>query len=1627
MKYLLDSRFLSRYSTAWNPLRESPLAYLLVIVNFIQLITLNGFAPPTSVGMMLRSWLEILKFVRFTSWVTLNVHPIFQAASFALLALTVSAGVYVVIFARNSSAIRKTAMVIFKSSMLICEFLLPIPVMDIIFRKYIPQTIFAPGNVGFLFEGNNLAHWFWTLYVVFAYLVYICFIPFFRLFEWPFRTVFEDRLKMRHRYVSHCYLYLPLVLFVLSWKSEEGGLSPLILNCFACVYGLVLVMGNLTWNLFQHPETHMLHGCLSAFYLSHSINMTIINQLTANTRIMDIVYFASAGFFIKIYYNVHQYIFHMPSQTFSKFSPFPSFSQLAERHTIFRLITVKNRTFVSSDSDAIHFIESHFYNCKDFSACPCASLRNKDDHSQLDIDLLRIANTKAFEELLAARLIAHFKTPESREFNSLESLIKIINYVAFEIGNPARACLILNAIASSGSKQKFSAILYEAILTDLQKMMTIDMSASDAARSQQSFYSALVFEDGLKELRGEESQVRQKYSELFAYLLDNNLVHLSVIHQKGRDLVKKIDKLEKKFESLSNLNCDSIELIDLLIRFKKEIKTDSNHSLSALNCRLRNVVQKQNLKRLGTKHDGGWKHHELTNSDEINIFLLVDLFENPGRILKSSDNFYEAFGYRNEQLHDRSTLNIHDLLPPTLKVPHKAALIKFRDYSNSLFGHHDFGRNLPAIAHNGLLVPTQVSVKIEIHNSQIYCAAALVPEQRSRNIILTDENGYIVAHTEGISNMMEGLGDFLRKDSMNICLMLPAVLPVIFPSGVRSLESMVLTNASMFMTHKQLREQSHNTNLWKNFQKISDSFKETSDQDLLPQEIRNFLSLLYLCTNDDTEEVLSASVTLKYNDFQALGAGFWEIEITNRTAHKGRSEKQSLKQVNTRHMSTSAVFDQNPQNRLTLPNSHFQTIKITDFFSGESSPDKSALLSAPDEDIFVQAQMKSSIPMNAMARERVTVLFETAGKFEEESLDSEPLKKAENNTGEKFKKSSLSNDSSKKNLPKRLRRDKEENGSLKSGSVATTSSFSSIRRLLATKNSLSYVRAYYVLGIFAALLIVVMSILQFVITNNAMNELTNLATLNIHPTQIAAYINVGMKEILKKAVIDKGLLPTKFSINSYGLIIWYWECYVNEFQVLLNDTTHKRIVKWHLENNLLNITDPLTGEVSQQSLTTTIGQLQTWNLELDMDLLYDKLIDDENYYPRLFFELNNDNIENNVLRLFAVIQDEIDKQNDLTVVLNFICLIIGCVIVVFVLLFLIGLWRKMHLKRQSILVVFCKISKKDLYYETSRLLNTSVQKTKKHQAKDGKDGSKIFSDRLSTNYVVTNPPYILLAVLNLIAFCLLILPFLICYIRLSVYSRTWGEGIVQYNMWELTRSHLLGFYSDANRVYLYINNQNGNFEHAIEKFENKSILFGEYVSEFGNFMAKFGKLSNQDLYDNDIGKALADSAAGTFCPYATGVPGVTEQMCNDYLGGIAQTGLGNTLSYVVELQKEYINRLKKSSDPASVLSEIGDHPYYEDNEFMLVILTRLQRMYSVSMHDNLMAYLDMEQRFLVAILAISIAAYLVVMLTSWTLLIRKFNIKINETMQILTILPESLLRGNNYIRNFLTREIKLKP
>ena len=859
------------YNFAPNPLRESAFSHLLLIFHAAQILSLNGFVNPGSTKSVLRSWLEVIRITRFSTWSSLNIQPIFPVMLVVIFGTVVILGLYIILFNKRQ---QRTTICIFKILVTLCEFVFFVPALDLLFRSYLPQVVVSPGDFGLRIAMTSVGNYrsLWLVYVALTAVTFVVFIQFFCLIEYPFKTIFQDKLAISHAYLNRFKMCLLLAVSVVAWRIEEYGLPVIYLDVFACLLGLYKILSNITWNSFRHPQSHLLHGFLSAFFLSHTICIAVINSLPDDgsyAGIMDAAYFFSGVLSIRIYYNFHQKIFYTPSQTFSYIWKSFHFSQIVEKHTILGLMQAKieGKDFVT---EGVLYLQDHFASCNKSDTCDCLQLKLIDKSQSLGAEISRGPNAANFENLLVRQLILMLTTPGTRDYGNLDLLLRIMNFVAYQLENPVRACLILPKVASCMKLDRLNLTFYDTLVADLHNMISEGISETEKTRYEENFKQGVIFQDKLRQLRTQEADIRKLHLEFFTYLHNSNIVHLEELKKKGTTLIRLIDDLQNTLDTLLELNADSIELIDIIINFNKDFSTYGRHSLSSLLFRLRNIHQKFSI---NIALDKDLAQREFVRYDNTNIFLLIDVVENSlGNITQASTNFFEKFGYHKDNLRSKNSIHFSELIPPKASEAHRDILKKFRENSDTLFGTHDFGEVYYCLTRSRLLIPMQISVKIEIHGSQIVCAVMLRPERVAKKVILADEQGRIVSYTENLASFMDGAQEFMKKEPLNICMIMPAMIPLIHDQSSKlSRDSSVEVETYMFLCYKEQQQiMRSDSDLWDSFKRVSKGFADAEDVKDFSPDLRRILSVMAI----NTDQVFAVKTAIKLVNYESIGVSY---------------------------------------------------------------------------------------------------------------------------------------------------------------------------------------------------------------------------------------------------------------------------------------------------------------------------------------------------------------------------------------------------------------------------------------------------------------------------------------------------------------------------------------------------------------------------------------------------------------------------------------------------------------------------------------------------------------------------------------------------------------------------------
>ena len=1498
--------------------------------------------------------------------------------------------------------------------------------------------------------------WFRIIYLL-AFLAYFFTRKVVLSVDLPFGTVLQSKLCYNDPLFEHFRIIFILILSIVDWRVREHGLSPLVIDIISCCFGISQVFLGLKWMTYHYYKTHLLYGLISSFYLSHSVILLVRHQLEANllssmldtmsvTKILDVAYFSTGIFCMWVYYNIYEklYSLHVSSDSNSPLS----LPVITEKYFIHKLLDMKNEKRL--DAEIVNYLQAHFSVCSDSESCPCAKLLLEPETELsfiikgLKWNYNDLHDTRAVEEFMAARLTYLLTTPNSRFYGKLGFLVRVISYLVFQLDKPVQACMMVARFSTiMKSKAKKFEVFYEYFLNEIKGIATHSMTEEQSALYNYNVCDGIAFDESLQQVRSKEEKIRAEYTEFFSYLYENAFVDLQKIQQIGRKLVEQIEELEDTFEKLSNMNPENTELIMMIMEFRKNVREESGHPIASLNTRLVTIFQKRSI----------LLHHKATgqkalfspedNLDEKTMFMMVDLFQNHGHILKASQNFYKAFAI-NKELESNITLN--SIILPHMREAHQNALLQMIQKTSTLLTNHKFEDLIFGLSRENLLVPLHLYSKIEVQGSQVYAAASLQTEDQKRYIVV-DEKGSIISFTKNLEHLLEGVQYSREGRRMNICLLIPALIPVIFgkeqpvkqilrADTFQSHATISSPSTVMIMTHRLLQRKS-SLAVSKEYLNILQQFIESADIRSLTSSLINFLETF------SNESVLIHGMKLKsnYRKFQSFGVGYWEIEVTKL---EQTQQEVALKEIipllkaetgfQLPFLSARQEETERSPSHTLLPVPSWATQNLSKI---ENGLDESKVFTIPEEKpeenlrTLQTGRLLHEVTPRTLHTGRL--LLEGNSNIITGLLDYEksPIGNIQIQRRNSTFYDSQQSQFSQIHLPRMKQEVEKKRGnrsvgrSSSSGSAgsATTSTSGVIRKVIKENNSLRLIQTHYYAGIIAAIAILVMMITQFLVTDSAINELEHLATMNIHPTQSATFLQRSMFQSYIRGLLDKQLLNSSSYPQNEYFLMYYHNNSMQDLPYLLRDPSANQVLGAHIREYPVPVIQVETRQVYNMSIINAVNLALSYGYTRAIEA-QQRVNTTGDYYPRIFGELNTRNIVDNLLTYMTNVHLETEHQLGVTVSLNQISFVFGCLSTFVVLICLALVYSKIKNKQNSLLALFCKISKRDLKTEAFRLAEITEEKPKIKNNDNNHQQGQHHSERLFTTYLPPKKNYVSRTAVFFLVYGILLVPFLVCFIEIWIYSTNWEAGLHEYNSWELTRTAYVGMYAKAAAVYFNADSNETRFQESLNLFYNEMNEFRTAYKDFQELYTDLAFSKNHLIYSRDTLSEIKDSLSQNFCPFVRDEI-LTESTCDEALGSIPKTGLLNTISYVADVLEKNVLMINSSSERAATMKSIGYDSAFDETTYMIVATSRTLRLYSTNMNDDMLDYLSHAKNTLLIILVASVIGYSLLMLIGWTMLVRKFSQDLDQTKKILDILPTRLLQGNSFIRNTLIKIMRV--
>ena len=1296
------------YSRHGNYIRESPLAYVVIFLFSAHLLSMNAFLlsehSGDSTSLMMQAWFKILKASLFNSTSGQMRYSVYPIATMSGMIITFTFFFFWLTMRKSGAEMlcnaTKAWLVIVGVAVFIPGVVFMINTRDRLI--VVNQDYYAPK-----FDKGSTA--FQAIYLI-TWLIFVSHVQFGHLLTLSFRNFLKDK----HCLNSHWYfplLYaMTLGLIFLDWSVREHQLPPILVDLTSCLIATYQVITNLYYKSFIHPGAHLFHGCLSAFYLGHSVQLLLIHQLSEEHRTyLEASYFLVAGLLVKLYYNWHRKLFSYSSEFLESLPK--NFTDRAEINTLFKILGGDQSG--KSNFRVFEYLQKHFAECN-ISSCMCEKLRKNMGTGQSKFDIGGLHLNNLIDEFLADRLEKLYRKHPKNVF----IVIALVNCLVFRFNKPVKACMAITRLQMKPNNKQLPKTIYQVLFQWVNDSLSNEMDDNESKLHAISFHHSILFGKGLKQVTSGRIKLMEDYTRFYSYILDNNIAHLSKIRANGMAYVKQARALEKQLARLLDLNPHSPELILVMLDLKNMLHEESKETITSLELKLHNIYQRKLTEKNALNRYQS--RPEISKFDEDTVFLMVDVFgEDFGKIVSYTKNFLTTFEFP-EHVSKFSSVYLKDILPSSLVQPHQRALQKFSASGDQFFTTHNYNELLLAQTKANFLTPVHVCVKLEAVDYNIYAAAAIIPYETKSSYILLDMNKNIVSYTGALQEHLGGLEGRLERSRYNICMLMPSLYSA-FTLCEREIESKSPSRsgeggtvagrssrnktrfaATLYAVWSHNSSSSRDSKLFELSRKFAENIGTIDCSEVFLQEAK---SLFRTIPNFDTTNIYKLNCNINYHGHHQSDLNYWSIEITDFKLQKTdytASKKLALlfdaKGVSYKANSNVAgtYKDNEVHTLLSLSKKNSMRAKFVDKDTSNAKDVQSLKPTQCDSEVgrknyqsaatFYPAIKEQSLDSLVMIdensnieflnhnisnksrksgqsqvlddkdalifhfphiknQEQDTTIKQAYTRQKNRKMDSEVLQSIDAERGSFDLGDSANFDSNTQGQAhfKLRQRKKKKTEFLEkraaqlseagtkytaASSVSIVSSNQNIRNSIKSHNASKMLRGYNIFGLAATLTVLMMLLLQFYVSQTSLVQLENLANMNLAPSQVATYMNMGVRKLYQRLLLYKGSLSIGLIRTNGVLINAYFGVVESNFPSLLNDTSDEGVVSEFMNTNLVEIRQPDTPSVSElaspyTALTQAINAYNSAKAALIDPALYSN----PSFEPRVFLEINYKKIE----------------------------------------------------------------------------------------------------------------------------------------------------------------------------------------------------------------------------------------------------------------------------------------------------------------------------------------------------------------------------------------------------------------
>lgn len=1422
-----------------------------------------------------------------------------------------------------------------------------------------------------------------------------------KLFRYPKKTLFKDLIFTHQRWFDYFRLGSIAMIILFLKLAEDGKINRWVLYLICAIIGVLGGLACLIRKIYLHSPTQKFFGCFYTVFTAHSIILSIYHGLRLKESLTATIYLLSMSVAIKLFLNISTLLRDSSFSPLTQTTASQDLLMLRELMKIGKSITDKDRLILSTK------IIAHLQTCSNqYCFCHTIDYHQIKDSNKKGLDLfnestLELALEGIFEVLLKKANVS------TEKFEEL--LFELVCYKAFEMNRYIQASLVLSK-AKSRVKSTVMKGVFGILIEEIEKACVNQLSDPARERYEHKFTDALLFEEQRDLVMKDFANVRELYDEFYAHLAEKDFVHVSDLYQRGQKYVKALKNAEDKFKNLTNLNLQSPETLKMELHFRKEILKESEKEIYLLKKKLNDmVISIRNISHSNQKEG-------IVYNDRRNLFAIIDITHDPGAIVKASEKLLEILQIENTSF----TLfkrHVTDFFPSIFAQTCNGILNSWLVTSDSLMPSKQLVDPVFLMNKNGFVVPFKVEYRLEISNSDIFGGLIMQRIESKSEYVIANSSGIFVSCTEGFQKMFEmndldvikGLWcGLLFSGTTDYFLLNDAVSEeeLFFERG----ESPILRVNAVPGILYQLREDisSKSRALHQDIRALE------KDSSLLEkkkrfQRIGNLLDETIL-TCGNIQKFESFDVALKILKKEFGGLKFKVIQILKVT----RTSQQTLGKASSnasRQFSVDSHFKlRSPRNLEDKQSQKPRSGFIMDFWRGNRGNGRDQEITPREHDNFKDTARYSFGETPETGRKLLTGGVSHARITEgEEGLSLQTLSGEDKQSQEN-----------------------EEKASSRIGSVRSSvrSLVRELHSIVQNKKKTNLVSVYNWIGIAGSLTVMAMLTLQLIVNQLSVQTLTQLAIIKTFPLTLQYDISVGSRYIFKQALLIMDVLniPTK---NVFASVRRASDDITIDLKTLLSTSESGVLYEDYITKNnaTLNI-EFIDGNTELVTIWTASSYFMHYYKQFCDDVEFQRPSTSPttimNHPTGIFTMTNFENLSLLLFQLNDRIREEINYQTLHTDRVGIASLSVGIVIVAIVVIGFVRVYLTIEKRRSKMMALFSKIprGKFDDEVKSSKNKKYSAEHKNNNAPSKMKENKKMFLTLKAEEENLLIKIFFILFITGL-----LILPMVLSQIIAASRINAWKTAVDQINLLEHTRGRLAYLFQATYSYYTHAFDNDTYLQSLVEaKMSQNFAQFDEAFSDFKVFLLQFGKLPNQNLFDEASREQISSGKDGDFCLYRTDetyIPFIDDPTCQAILNGISKQGIIPTIEYLrIHIEEHYstLSRVNGTGDKQRVMYEIGASTELKNYDLMINAIGGYVVVTTHKMGANIINYSKNTRSLMLLLYAIFLTGLLIVMLLGWIAFMRIMNNRLIETKKIFIILPDRIITSTPQISNYFIKE-----